>query len=45
MTGVSAPYEVPLHPEIEVKTEELNVEEATEQIINFLYPKLNHLNE
>ena len=45
MTGISAPYEAPLHPEIEVKTEELNVEEATEQIINFLYPKLNHLNE
>ncbi len=45
MTGITAPYEAPLHPEIEVKTEELNVEEATEQIINFLYPKLNHLNE
>ena len=45
MTGISAPYEAPLHPEIEVKTEELNVDEATEQIINFLYPKLNHQHE
>jgi len=45
MTGISAPYEAPLHPEIEVKTEELNVDEAAEQIINFLYPKLNHQHE
>jgi len=45
MTGISAPYEAPLRPEIEVKTEELNVDEATEQIINFLYPKLNHKHE
>ena len=45
MTGISAPYEAPLNPEIEVKTKEQNLEEATEQIINFLYPKLNHLNE
>ncbi|MCS5663473.1 MAG: adenylyl-sulfate kinase [Flavobacteriales bacterium] len=45
MTGISAPYEAPSHPEIEVKTEELNVDEATEQIINFLYPKLNHQHE
>ena len=45
MTGISAPYEAPSHPEIEVKTEELNVDEATEKIINFLYPKLNHQHE
>jgi len=42
MTGISSPYEAPTNPEIEVKTEELNVEEATEHIINAIYPKLNH---
>jgi len=42
MTGISSPYEAPTNPEIEVKTEELNVEEATEHIINTIYPKLNH---
>ena len=26
----------------EVKTEELNVDEATKHIINAIYPKLNH---
>ncbi len=45
MTGISAPYEAPLNPEIEVKTEEVNVEEASEQIFNFLYPQLNHQHE
>ncbi|MDG1850091.1 MAG: adenylyl-sulfate kinase [Flavobacteriales bacterium] len=42
MTGISSPYEAPTNPEIEVKTEELNVDEATEHIINAIYPKLNH---
>jgi len=45
MTGISAPYEAPLHPEIEINTEQLGVEEATEQIINFLHQKLNHQHE
>lgn len=42
MTGISSPYEAPTNPEIEVKTEELNVDEATKHIINAIYPKLNH---
>ena len=42
MTGISSPYEAPTNPEIEVKTEKLNVDEATEHIINAIYPKLNH---
>lgn len=42
MTGISSPYEAPTNPEIEVKTEKLNVDEATEYIINAIYPKLNH---
>ncbi|MCH1437859.1 MAG: adenylyl-sulfate kinase [Flavobacteriales bacterium] len=42
MTGISSPYEAPTNPEIEVKTEKLNVDEATEHIINTIYPKLNH---
>ncbi len=35
-TGVSAPYEEPENPELEVNTEELSVEEATEKIYSLL---------
>ena len=40
MTGISAPYESPLHPDIHINTEEITLIEATKQIINFINPKL-----
>ena len=40
MTGISAPYESPLDPDIQINTEEVTVVEATKQIINFINPKL-----
>ncbi|MFL2564079.1 MAG: adenylyl-sulfate kinase [Flavobacteriales bacterium] len=45
MTGISAPYESPLHPDIQINTEEITVIEATKQIINFINPKLILHNE
>ena len=45
MTGISAPYESPLHPDIQINTEEMSVVEATKQIINFIKPKLILQNE
>lgn len=35
-TGVSAPYEEPLRPEIHIKSEETGVEEAVRQIVGYL---------
>jgi len=35
-TGVSSPYEKPANPDIHIKTNITNIEEATNQIINFL---------
>jgi adenylylsulfate kinase len=40
MTGISAPYEVPENPDIEIKTEEITVDEAVQKIINYIKPKL-----
>ena len=37
-TGVSAPYEAPLAPEITVDASQLTVDEAVERIIEFLRP-------
>ena len=45
MTGISAPYESPLHPNIQINTEEITVIGATKQIINFINPKLILHNE
>ncbi|WP_281847360.1 adenylyl-sulfate kinase [Olleya namhaensis] len=41
MTGISAPYEAPENPDIEIKTENQTVEEAVQEIIKFIIPKLN----
>lgn len=44
MTGISAPYEAPENPDIQINTEETAIEEAVEQIIEIIKPKLklNH---
>ena len=40
-TGISAPYESPINPAIEIKTENLSVDDAAISIRNFLFEKLN----
>ena len=45
MTGISAPYEPPLHPDIQINTEKVTIIDATKQIINFINPKLTLQNE
>ena len=45
MTGISAPYEAPENPDIEIKTEEESVEEAVQEIIEYITPKLKLNNE
>ncbi len=44
MTGISAPYESPENPDIEINTEQETVEKAVSRIIEYLTPKLklNH---
>ena len=45
MTGISAPYESPEHPDIEIKTEQNSIEDAVNQILKFITPKLKLNNE
>ncbi|MCT4628561.1 adenylyl-sulfate kinase [Winogradskyella sp.] len=40
MTGISAPYEAPENPDIEIKTEEESVEAAAQRIVDFITLKL-----
>jgi adenylylsulfate kinase len=35
-TGISAPYEEPVNPEIVIDTENISVEEAVQQIVTYL---------
>lgn len=39
-TGISAPYEAPEHPDLIVKTVELDLEASVEKVINFVMEKL-----
>lgn len=45
MTGISAPYEVPLQPDIVVRTENEDAAEAAKRIIEYITPKLNLIHE
>lgn len=40
MTGISAPYEAPVNPDLEVITDGQSIEESVEIIINFITKKL-----
>ena len=40
MTGVSAPYETPQNPDLEIETVKQSVEESVEIILKFLEKKI-----
>lgn len=37
-TGIDAPYEAPQNPFLEIKTNELSLEESVDQLFNFIHP-------
>ncbi len=45
MTGISAPYEAPENPSIEINTEKVSVENAVKKTIDYITPKLKLNNE
>jgi len=45
MTGITAPYEAPENPNIEINTESTSIENAVKCIIDYLTPKLELKNE
>ncbi|MFK7833694.1 MAG: adenylyl-sulfate kinase [Winogradskyella sp.] len=40
MTGISAPYEVPMHPDLEIVTDHQSIEASVQTILDFIIPKL-----
>lgn len=45
MTGISAPYEAPENPNVEISTELESIEESVKKIIDYITPKLKLKNE
>lgn len=45
MTGISAPYETPENPDIEILTEQETVAQAVDRIVAYIVPKLKITNE
>ncbi|MDB9782241.1 adenylyl-sulfate kinase [Winogradskyella sp.] len=45
MTGISAPYEAPVNPDIEIKTENESIENSVKKIVDFITEKLKLNNE
>lgn len=39
-TGVDSPYEEPVSPDVELKTEEISIEESVQKIIDVLLPRI-----
>ncbi|MCB0462021.1 MAG: adenylyl-sulfate kinase [Flavobacteriaceae bacterium] len=44
MTGISAPYEIPNSPNLEIKTETESVSHSTKRILEYISPKLQTYN-
>lgn len=41
MTGISAPYEAPINPDLEIVTDGQSIEESVDQLLEFLNQKIN----
>ena len=41
-TGIDSPYEAPIKPAIEIKTNELNVESSVNQIYEYIHPQITY---
>ena len=41
MTGISAPYEAPINPDLEIVTDNQSVEKSVQTILDFIIQKLN----
>jgi adenylylsulfate kinase len=41
MTGISAPYEAPVHPDLEIITDNESIETSVQSILDFIVQKLN----
>jgi adenylylsulfate kinase len=41
-TGISAPFEAPENPEIEINTSELSIDESVQKVLDYILPKIEN---
>lgn len=41
-TGISAPFEPPKKPELEINTSELSADESAQKVLDYILPKIKH---
>ncbi len=41
-TGITAPFEAPNNPDLEIKTEELSIDKSVQKILDFILPIINY---
>ena len=41
-TGISAPFEAPENPEIEINTSELSIDESVQKVLDYILPKIQN---
>ena len=41
-TGISAPFEAPENPELEINTSELSIDESVQKVLNYILPKIKN---
>ncbi len=39
-TGIQSPFEVPLHPDVEVRTDLLDIEQSAKKVMDFILPRI-----
>lgn len=39
-TGIDSPYEAPINPDVELKTEEISIEQSVQKILDILLPRI-----
>ncbi|HHZ65088.1 MAG TPA: adenylyl-sulfate kinase, partial [Flavobacteriales bacterium] len=42
-TGIDSPFEAPEHPELEIRTDEQNIEQSVQLILDYLTPILSQV--
>jgi adenylylsulfate kinase len=41
-TGIDAPFEAPQYPDIEIRTDQLNIDESVQKILEYILPKITY---
>jgi len=41
-TGIDAPFEVPEHPDLEIRTDQLDIEESVQRILTYILPQIHY---